>query len=145
MILSGYTDNYSILLGEESLGMSPGALPSRGLVFQLVCFHRYWTYNSKCTVRPKMESCFQDRACFLLHPSSSPNRCLSLVSPPSPKPSASPVSTTTWLTASSHLFPAPHQPSKGTKWASWLPPSTPALLSLFSTQKTLYWILIHTP
>ena len=43
---------------------SPGALPSGGLVFQLVCrFHRYWAYSSKSTVRPKMESCFQDRAC----------------------------------------------------------------------------------
>ena len=43
---------------------SPGALPSRGLVFQLVCrFHRYWAYCSKSTVQPKMESCFQDRAC----------------------------------------------------------------------------------
>ena len=43
---------------------SPGALPSRVLVFQLVChFHRYQAYSSKSTVRPKMESCFQDRAC----------------------------------------------------------------------------------
>ena len=43
---------------------SPGALPSRGLVFQLVyCFHRYWAYSSKSTVWPKMEPCFQDRAC----------------------------------------------------------------------------------
>ena len=43
---------------------SSGALLSRGLVFQLVChFHRYWAYNSKSTVRPKMESCFQDGAC----------------------------------------------------------------------------------
>ena len=43
-----------------------GALvfPSGGLVFQLVCrFHRYWAYSSKSTVRPKTESCFQDRAC----------------------------------------------------------------------------------
>ena len=48
----------------ESLGMSPGALPSAGLVFQLVChFHRYWAYSSKSTVWPKMESCFHDRAC----------------------------------------------------------------------------------
>ena len=51
--------------------MSPGALPSGGLVFQLVCrFHRYWAQSSKSTVRPKMESCFQDGACsvcFLLH------------------------------------------------------------------------------
>ena len=51
--------------------MSPGALPSRGLVFQLVChFHRYWAYSSNSTVWPKMESCFQDGACpvcFLLH------------------------------------------------------------------------------
>ena len=32
-------------------------------------FHRYWAYSSKSTVRPKMESCFQDGACsvcFLL-------------------------------------------------------------------------------
>ena len=43
---------------------SPGALPSGGLVFQLVCrFHKYWAYSSKSTVRPKMEYCFQDRAC----------------------------------------------------------------------------------
>ena len=43
--------------------MSPGALPSRGLVFQLVChFYRYWAYSSKSTVRPKRESCFQDGA-----------------------------------------------------------------------------------
>ena len=51
--------------------MSPGALPSGGLVFQLVCrFHRYRAYSSKSTVQPKMESCFQDGACsvcFLLH------------------------------------------------------------------------------
>ena len=55
----------------ESLGTSPGAFPSRGLVFQLVCrFHRYWEYSSKSMVWPKMESCFQDGACsvcFLLH------------------------------------------------------------------------------
>ena len=34
------------------------------------CFHRYWAYSSKSTVRPKMESCFQDGACsvcYLLH------------------------------------------------------------------------------
>ena len=41
------------------------------MVFQLVCcFHRYWTYSSKSTLWPQMESCFQDRACsvcFLLH------------------------------------------------------------------------------
>ena len=43
---------------------SPGALPSGGLVFQLACrFHRCWAYSSKSTVRPKLESCFQDRAC----------------------------------------------------------------------------------
>ena len=49
---------------------SHGVLPSRGLVFQLVCrFHRYWAYSSKSTVQPKMETCFQERACsvcFLL-------------------------------------------------------------------------------
>ena len=56
--------DFTFTLGEESVGMSPGALPSSSLVFQLVCcFHRYWAYNSKSTVRPKMESCFQDRAC----------------------------------------------------------------------------------
>ena len=50
--------------------MSPEALPSGGLVFQLVChFRRYWPYSSKSTVRPKMESCFQDRACFVFPPS----------------------------------------------------------------------------
>ena len=43
---------------------SPGALPSRVLVFQLVChFHRYQAYSSKSIVWPKMESCFLDRAC----------------------------------------------------------------------------------
>ena len=43
---------------------SPGALPSRGLVFQLICrFQRYWAYSSKSTVQPTMESCFQDRTC----------------------------------------------------------------------------------
>ena len=43
---------------------SPGALPSGGLVFQLVCrFHRYGAYSSKSTVQPKTESCFQDGAC----------------------------------------------------------------------------------
>ena len=43
---------------------SPGAPPSGDLVFQLVClFHRYWASSSKSTVRPKMESCFQDGAC----------------------------------------------------------------------------------
>ena len=51
--------------------MTPGALPSRGLVFQLVCrYCRYWAYSSKSTVRRTMESCFQDRdcsVCFLLH------------------------------------------------------------------------------
>ena len=55
----------------ESLGTSPGALPSWGLVFQLASrFHRYWASSSESTVRPKMESCFQDGACsvcFLLH------------------------------------------------------------------------------
>ena len=53
----------------ESLDTSPGALPSGGgvcLVFQLVCrFHKYWAYSSKSTVQPKMESCFQDGACFV--------------------------------------------------------------------------------
>ena len=48
----------------ENLDSSPGALPSGGLAFHLVCrFHRYWAYSSKSTVWPKMESCFQDRAC----------------------------------------------------------------------------------
>ena len=48
---------------------SPGALPARGLVFQLVChFHRYWAYSSKSTVQPKMESRPQENLfCFLLH------------------------------------------------------------------------------
>ena len=54
----------------QSLGTIAGALPSGGLVFQLVCcFHRYWAHSSKSTVRPKMESCSQDGACsvcFLL-------------------------------------------------------------------------------
>ena len=56
----------------ESLGTSPGLfhVGGGGLVFQLICrFCRYWTYSSKSTVRPKMESCFQDGACsvcFLL-------------------------------------------------------------------------------
>ena len=54
----------------DSLGRSPGALPSRGLVFQLVChFHRYGAYSSKSTLSPKTESCFQDgtcSVCFLL-------------------------------------------------------------------------------
>ena len=60
MILFSYTDNQAILLGKDS----PEALPSGGLVFQLVChFHRCWTYSSKSPVRPKMESCFQYRAC----------------------------------------------------------------------------------
>ena len=36
------------------------------LVFPLICcFHRSWAYSSKSTVRPKMESCFQDGACFV--------------------------------------------------------------------------------
>ena len=55
---------------------SPGALPSGGLVFQLVCrFHRYWAYRSKSTVPPKTEFCFQEGACsvcFLLQPNPSP-------------------------------------------------------------------------
>ena len=43
---------------------NPGAFPCGGLVFQLAChLHRYWAYSSKSTVWPKMESCFQDRAC----------------------------------------------------------------------------------
>ena len=43
--------------------MSPVALLSGGLVFQLVCcFHRYWACSSKSTVQPKKESCFQGRA-----------------------------------------------------------------------------------
>ena len=54
----------------ESLGTSPGALPSGGLVFQLVCrFHRYWAQSSQCTVCPELECSFQDGACsvcFLL-------------------------------------------------------------------------------
>ena len=33
MILFGYTDNYGILLVDESLGMSPGALLSGGSGF----------------------------------------------------------------------------------------------------------------
>ena len=60
----------------ESLGTNTGALPSGGLVFQLVHrFHRYWAYRSKSTVQPKIEFCFQDGACsvcFLLQPSPSP-------------------------------------------------------------------------
>ena len=72
IILFGYTDNYGILLGNrESRYKSWGSSIQGGLVFQLVCcFHRYGTYSSKSTVRPKMESCFQDGACsvsFLLH------------------------------------------------------------------------------
>ena len=43
--------------------MSPVALPSGGLVFHLVCFHRYWACGSKFTVWPMMESCFQNGAC----------------------------------------------------------------------------------
>ena len=39
---------------------SPGALPSGGLVFQLVCgFRRYWSFSSKSTVRPRMEPAFK--------------------------------------------------------------------------------------
>ena len=50
--------------------MSPRALPSGGLVIQLVCrFHRYWAHSSKSTVWPKMESIFQDGACSLFPPS----------------------------------------------------------------------------
>ena len=48
----------------ESLARSPGAPPSWGSDFLLVCrFHRYWAYSSKSRVSPKMESCFQDTAC----------------------------------------------------------------------------------
>ena len=57
----------------ESLGTSPGALPSgggRGSGFPVGNrFHRYWANSSKSTVWPKMEFCFQDGACsvcFLL-------------------------------------------------------------------------------
>ena len=58
MILFSYTDNYGILLGNRRGSSFPG--PG----FQLVsCFHRYWASSSKSTVRPRMESCFQDRAC----------------------------------------------------------------------------------
>ena len=67
----------------QSLGTSTGALPSRGLVFPLVCcFHRYWAYSSKSTVQSKIESCFQDKACFFF-PSETPRvafnsvRCIS--------------------------------------------------------------------
>ena len=36
-----------------------------GLVFELVSrFHRYWAYSSESTVRPKLESCFQEGACL---------------------------------------------------------------------------------
>ena len=49
---------------DHGVAKEPWALPFRGMVFQLVCcFHRYWAYSSKSTVQPKMESCFQDRAC----------------------------------------------------------------------------------
>ena len=51
--------------------MRPGALPSRGLVFQLVChFHRYWAYSSKVHSPAQDGVLFQDGACsvcFLLH------------------------------------------------------------------------------
>ena len=76
MILFGYTDNQCILLGDgesrfEPWGSSMGG-GGTGLVFQLVFrFHKYWAHSSKSTVRPKMESCFQDGACsvcFLLQP-----------------------------------------------------------------------------
>jgi len=67
----------------ESLGMSPGALPARGLFFYLVChFHRYWAYSSKSTVQPKMESWFQDRTCSVcfLHRKLSEEGSLSFLS-----------------------------------------------------------------
>ena len=72
MILFCYTDNYGILLGDRESRYEPwDSSIWGGLVFQLVCnFHRYWAYSSKSTVQPKMESCFQDGACFvcfLLH------------------------------------------------------------------------------
>ena len=73
MILFGYTDNQCILLGDgesrfEPWGSSMGG-GGTGLVFQLVFrFHKYWAHSSKSTVRPKMESCFQDGACSVHFP-----------------------------------------------------------------------------
>ena len=60
--LSSVTDIISIFFyATESLGTSAEAPSSRGSGFPLIChFHRYWAYSSKSTVRPKMESCFQD-------------------------------------------------------------------------------------
>ena len=56
---------------------SPGALPSAGLVFQLVCrLHRSWAYSSKSTVRSKIESCFPDRGCSASSLSRSANTLL---------------------------------------------------------------------
>ena len=39
---------------------SPGARPSWGLVFQMVCrFHRCWAFSSKSTVRPRWSPAFK--------------------------------------------------------------------------------------
>ena len=43
---------------------SPQGSSFREPGFPVVChFQRYWADSSKSTVQPKMESCFQDRAC----------------------------------------------------------------------------------
>ena len=43
---------------------SPQGSSFRDPGFPVVChFQRYWADSSKSTVQPKMESCFQDRAC----------------------------------------------------------------------------------
>ena len=70
MILFGYTHKSSFRQ-QRVEAWALGLFHPGGLVFQLVCHvHRYWASSSKPTVRPKMESCFQDGACsvcFLLH------------------------------------------------------------------------------
>ena len=45
MILFGYTDNYGILLVDESLGMSPGALPWGWGGVGRVCFSSWYVVS----------------------------------------------------------------------------------------------------
>ena len=70
MILLGYINNSP---GTESLGMSPGALPSRGLVFQLVCHsHRF---RAEIKVHsPAQDGVLLSRQSLVLFPPSAASR-----------------------------------------------------------------------
>ena len=70
MILFGYTDNYSILLGDGESRYEPWGSSIWGVWFSSWYVISTDTgHIAQSTVQPKMESCFQDGACsvcFLL-------------------------------------------------------------------------------